>query len=73
MPDVFNAYSHAADRVFRIAVALAPPSTGACRTGSVIVPTNLIAGRGAVGERREPGPGDPDAVYVLDIWIPGRR
>ena len=46
-----------ANRVFRIATALAPPCAGACRTGSVIVTAKLIAGHDAVGERREPGPG----------------
>ncbi len=43
------------------------PQVHAARTGSVIVPANLIAGRGADGERREPGPGDPGAVDVLDM------
>lgn len=49
--------AHAADRVFQIATALAPPCAGARRTGSVIVTAKLIAGHDAVGERREPGPG----------------
>ena len=37
-------------------MALAPPSAGACRTGSVILTAKLIAGHDAQGERREPGP-----------------
>ena len=42
---------------FRIAVALAPPSAGACRAGSVVLAAKLIAGHDAEGERREPRPG----------------
>jgi len=38
-------------------MALAPPSAGACRIGSVILTVKLIAGHDAVGERREPWPG----------------
>ena len=38
-------------------MALAPPSAGACRTGSVILTAKLITGHGAAGERREPRPG----------------
>jgi len=47
----------AADRDFGIAMALAPPSAGACRTVSVILTAEPIAGHGAEGGRREPRPG----------------
>ena len=57
----------AADRVFGIAMALAPPSAGACRTGSVILTAEPIAGHDAEGERREPGQDDPAAAGVLDL------
>jgi len=60
-------HSSAADRVFRIVMALAPPSAGARRTGSVILTAKLIAGHDAVGERREPGQDDPDAAGLLDL------
>jgi hypothetical protein len=53
-------------------VALAPPSAGACRTGSVILRAKLIAGHDAEGERREPGQ-DDRMPPVSSIWIPGRR
>jgi len=63
----------AADRVFRIAVALAPPSAGACRAGSVVLAAKLIAGHDAEGERR----GTPARTIRMppgsSIWIPGRR
>ena len=48
-------------------MALAPPSAGACRTGSVILTAKLIAGHDAEGERRNPGQDDPDAAGVLDL------
>ena len=38
-------------------MALASPSAGACRAGSVILTAELIAGHDAEGERRQPRPG----------------
>src|SRR5260370_39864579 len=64
--------SSAADGVFRIAVALAPPSAGACRTGSVILTAKLIAGHDAEGERREPGQADRSPLGA-SIWQPWTR
>jgi hypothetical protein len=55
-PPVSQVRSHAADSVFRIAMALAPPSAGACHTGSVILTAKLIAGHDAESERRESRP-----------------
>src|SRR6266704_5930562 len=63
---------HAADRVFRIAIALAPPSAAHAARGCVIQTAKLIAGHGAMGEWREPGQDDPDAP-TSSIWIPGWR
>jgi hypothetical protein len=59
--------SHAADRGFRIAIALAPPSAAHAARGCVIQTAKLIAGHGAMGEWREPGQDDPDAADVLDL------
>jgi hypothetical protein len=65
---IFDHRHNAADRVFRIAIALAPPSAG-CRTGSVILAAKLIAGHDVKGERREPSQDDPDAAVVLDLIL----
>jgi hypothetical protein len=62
----------AADRVFRIVIALAPPYAGACRTGSVILIAKLIAGHDAEGERRYPAR-MIRVPPVSSIWIPVRR
>jgi hypothetical protein len=63
---------YAADRVFRIAMALAPPSAGACRTGSVILTAKLITGHGAVASGNR-GQDDPGAAGVLDLDPVRRR
>ena len=57
----------------RIAVALAPPSAGACRTGSVILTAKLTAGHDAEGKRREPPPGRSGCRQCPRSGIPGRR
>ena len=59
--------AHAADRVFRIVMALASPSASARRTGPVILTAKLIAAvRDAQGERREPRPGRSRCRCALD-------
>jgi hypothetical protein len=63
----------AADRVFRIAMALAPPSAGACCTGSVILTAKLITGHGAVASGGNRGQDDPGAAGVLDLDPVRRR
>lgn len=60
--------SHAADRVFRIAMVLAAQSVGACRTGAVIVTAELIAGHGA-SERREQRARMIRMPPVSSVWI----
>ena len=57
---------HAADRVFPVAEALAPPPQ-CMPCGVCILMATLIAGHGAKGKRRNPGQHDPDAAGVLDL------
>jgi hypothetical protein len=49
--------AHAADRVFRIAIALVLPPAGACRTGPSSLMPKPIADHGAEDGRRESRPG----------------
>ena len=65
--------SHAPDRVFRIAMTLAPPSAGACGTGLPSLTAEPIAGRGAKGGRREPWPGRSGCRQCPRSGSPGGR
>jgi hypothetical protein len=62
----------AADRVFQAAMALAPLSAGACRTGFVILTANPIAGHAQRASGGNSGQDDPAAAGALDV-DPGRR
>jgi len=61
----------AADRVFRIAMALVPPPAGACRCHPWCRSRSLTTAQRAGGGN--PGQDDPDAAGVLDLDDPGRR
>jgi hypothetical protein len=65
-------YSHAADRVFQAAMALAPLSAGACRTGFVILTAKPIAAHAQRASGGNSGQDDPAAAGALDVG-PGRR
>ena len=54
-------------------MALARPSAGACRTGSVILTAKLITGHGAVASGGNRGQDDPGAAGVLDLDPVRRR
>jgi hypothetical protein len=62
----------AADRVFQAAMALAPLSAGACRTGFVILTAKPIAGHAQRASGGNSGQDDPAAAGALDV-DPGRR